>query len=67
MAAENEGVGACWIANYDPVVLREALHDFLGTGDNRRFSESPRSATLGRNSGGQYKEKKGTRGSGEFL
>ncbi len=35
LAAENEGVGACWIANYDPVVLREALHDFLGTGDNR--------------------------------
>lgn len=25
LAAENEGVGACWIANYDPVKLREAL------------------------------------------
>ena len=25
VAAENEGVGACWIANYDPAKLREAL------------------------------------------
>lgn len=25
LAAENEGVGACWIANYDPAKLREAL------------------------------------------
>jgi len=25
IAAENEGVGACWIANFDPVKLREAL------------------------------------------
>lgn len=25
MAAENEGVGACWIANYDPVKLGETL------------------------------------------
>ncbi|MCU0377388.1 MAG: nitroreductase family protein [Bacteroidales bacterium] len=25
LAAENEGVGACWIANYDPAMLREAL------------------------------------------
>lgn len=25
LAAENEGVGACWIANYEPVRLREAL------------------------------------------
>jgi nitroreductase len=25
LAAENEGVGTCWIANYDPAKLREAL------------------------------------------
>lgn len=25
LSAENEGVGACWIANYDPVKLRDAL------------------------------------------
>jgi nitroreductase len=25
LAAENEGVGACWIANYDPVKLYDAL------------------------------------------
>jgi nitroreductase len=25
LAAENEDVGACWIANYDPAKLREAL------------------------------------------
>jgi nitroreductase len=25
LAAENEGVGACWIAAYDPVLLNEAL------------------------------------------
>lgn len=25
LAAENEGVGACWIANFDPVKLREAI------------------------------------------
>lgn len=25
LAAENEGVGTCWIANYNPVILREAL------------------------------------------
>ena len=25
LAAENEGVGACWIANYEPARLREAL------------------------------------------
>jgi nitroreductase len=25
LAAENEGVGTCWIANYDPVKLKEAL------------------------------------------
>lgn len=25
LAAENEGVGACWIANFDPVKLRSAL------------------------------------------
>jgi nitroreductase len=25
LAAENEGVGTCWIANYDPAVLRSAL------------------------------------------
>jgi nitroreductase len=34
LAAENEGVGACWIANYDPVVLREALKEIRGTGDD---------------------------------
>lgn len=31
LAAENEGVGACWIANYDPAKLREAL----GIGGNK--------------------------------
>jgi nitroreductase len=25
LAAENEGVGACWVANYDPAILRDAL------------------------------------------
>lgn len=25
LAAENEGVGACWIANYNPVILGNAL------------------------------------------
>ncbi len=25
LAAENEGVGTCWIAAYDPTVLRSAL------------------------------------------
>ena len=25
LAAENEGVGTCWIANYDPAKLRKAL------------------------------------------
>jgi nitroreductase len=25
LAAENEGVGACWIAAYNPIILREAL------------------------------------------
>jgi nitroreductase len=33
LAAENEGVGACWIANYDPEKLREAL----GTGGNQEI------------------------------
>ncbi|MBE0679879.1 MAG: nitroreductase family protein [Bacteroidales bacterium] len=37
LAAENEGVGTCWIANYDPVILRKALSDFLGTGDNQEI------------------------------
>jgi len=26
LAAENEGVGACWIAAYDPALLKEALN-----------------------------------------
>jgi nitroreductase len=26
LASENEGVGACWIANYDPVMLRKVLN-----------------------------------------
>ncbi|MDP4223097.1 MAG: nitroreductase family protein [Bacteroidota bacterium] len=26
LAAENEGVGACWIAAYNPIMLREALN-----------------------------------------
>ena len=26
LAAENEGVGTCWIENYDPQMLREALN-----------------------------------------
>jgi nitroreductase len=26
LAAENEGLGACWIANFDNVLLREILH-----------------------------------------
>ena len=26
LAAENEGVGTCWIENYDPLILREALN-----------------------------------------
>jgi nitroreductase len=25
LAAENEGIGTCWIAAYNPVILREAL------------------------------------------
>jgi nitroreductase len=25
LAAENEGVGTCWIENYDPSILRESL------------------------------------------
>lgn len=29
LAAENEGVGACWIANYDPVMLSEALKNVI--------------------------------------
>jgi nitroreductase len=33
LAAENEGVGACWIANYDPIKLREAL----GPGENQEI------------------------------
>jgi nitroreductase len=33
LAAENEGVGACWIANYDPMKLREAL----GTVENHQI------------------------------
>ena len=35
LAAENEGVGACWIANYDPVKLMEALKEILGAGDDK--------------------------------
>ncbi len=35
LAAENEGVGACWIAAYDPVILKEALKEILGTGDDK--------------------------------
>ncbi|MDF1559812.1 MAG: nitroreductase family protein [Bacteroidales bacterium] len=38
LAAENEGVGACWIANYDPVKLREALDV---TGDQEVFGITP--------------------------
>jgi len=26
LAAENEGVGTCWIEAYDPAILREVLH-----------------------------------------
>jgi nitroreductase len=26
LAAENEGVGTCWIAHYNPVILRDALN-----------------------------------------
>jgi nitroreductase len=25
LAAENEGVGACWVANYDPLLLQKAI------------------------------------------
>ena len=35
LAAENEGVGACWIANYDPEILWEALRDIPGGDDNQ--------------------------------
>jgi nitroreductase len=35
LAAENEGVGACWIAAYDPVILKEALKEILGTADDK--------------------------------
>jgi nitroreductase len=38
LAAENEGVGACWIANYDPVKLREALGI---VGDREVFGMTP--------------------------
>lgn len=32
LAAENEGIGACWIANYDPLMLSEALKDVINPG-----------------------------------
>ena len=32
LAAENEGVGACWIANYDPIMLTKALRDVISPG-----------------------------------
>lgn len=35
LAAENEGVGACWIANYDPEILREALKDIIQVENNQ--------------------------------
>ncbi len=35
LAAENEGVGACWIANYDPGILKEALRGTSGAGENQ--------------------------------
>jgi len=38
LAAENEGVGTCWVASYDPMVLRSALG--LGT-DERVYSLTP--------------------------
>jgi nitroreductase len=38
LAAENEGVGTCWIAAYDPVVLRGALG--LGP-DDRVYAITP--------------------------
>ncbi len=34
LAAENEGVGACWIANYDPEILKEALKGTLMAEEN---------------------------------
>ena len=34
LSAENEGVGACWIANYDPEILKEALSGNLGAEEN---------------------------------
>lgn len=38
LAAENEGVGACWIANYDPEELRKALGM---TGNREIFGITP--------------------------
>ncbi len=38
LAAENEGVGTCWIAAYDPTVLRSALSL---TADERVYTISP--------------------------
>jgi nitroreductase len=38
LAAENEGVGTCWIAAYDPVVLRAAL---TLTPDERVYAITP--------------------------
>ena len=38
LAAENEGVGTCWIAAYDPTVLRSALGL---TADDRVYTISP--------------------------
>lgn len=38
LAAENEGVGTCWIANYDPKILAKALGL---TGDQVVFSITP--------------------------
>jgi nitroreductase len=38
LAAENEGVGTCWIAAFDPAVLRSALG--LGPED-RVFAVTP--------------------------
>lgn len=35
LAAENEGVGTCWIANYDPEILKEALRDTPGAAVNQ--------------------------------
>ena len=40
LAAENEGVRACWIANYNPVRYRRALKDVIDPQSGKMIFES---------------------------